>query len=320
MPKISVVVPAYNAMTYLPETLENVLQQTWQDFEVIVVNDGSSDETPQWVAQLTDPRVKLISQENQGLSGARNTGITHAQGEYVAFLDADDLWEPSKLQKQLQVVEKNPNIGLVYTWVVLIDSQGRKTGRTFQDQAQGQVWTTLIQENIVRCGSVALVRRECFETCGLFDKNLRSFVEDWDMWLRIASKYQFAVVPEGLVYYRQHANSASRNWESMEISYKIVIEKAFASAPPELQYMKNQSYARSNLSLAWKPLQSAIKDHHTAIKFRKIAIGYYPQLLWTKEYWRLSLAIFLIRSLGTKNYQKFLQFFYNLRRFIKFSR
>lgn len=317
MPKISVVIPAYNAMTYLPETLENLLQQTWQDFEVIVVNDGSSDDTPQWVAEVRDPRVKLVSQENQGLAGARNTGIAHAQGEYIAFLDADDLWEKTKLEKQLQSLEQNPNVGLVYTWVLLIDAQGKKTGRVFKSEAQGKVWQTLIQENIVGCGSVALVRRECFETCGLFDRNLRSFVEDWDMWLRIASKYKFAVVPEGLVYYRQHANSASRNWSSMEESYKIVIEKAFDSAPPEFQSMKNKSYGRAHLCLAWKPLQAAEKDSQTAAKFREIAITYYPQLIWTKEYWRLSLAIVLMRSLGPETYQNFLQFVYKIRGWMK---
>lgn len=102
MPKVSVVIPAYNAMSYLPETVASVLNQTFEDYEVIVVNDGSKDDIKIWIAQLADTRIKLISQENQGLSGARNTGIAHAQGEYVAFLDADDLWAPTKLEKQVQ--------------------------------------------------------------------------------------------------------------------------------------------------------------------------------------------------------------------------
>jgi glycosyltransferase involved in cell wall biosynthesis len=92
MPKVSIIIPAYNAMTYLPETVDSVLKQTYNDFEVIVVNDSSTDETEQWVSQIADSRVKLISQENQGAAGARNNGIGHAQGEYIEFLDADDLW------------------------------------------------------------------------------------------------------------------------------------------------------------------------------------------------------------------------------------
>lgn len=91
MPKVSVIIPAYNSMQYLPETLESVLKQTFTDFEVLIINDGSSDNTVEWAGKLEDPRVKLISQDNQGLPGARNTGIFHAQADYIAFLDADDL-------------------------------------------------------------------------------------------------------------------------------------------------------------------------------------------------------------------------------------
>nr|WP_256498773.1 glycosyltransferase family A protein [Chroococcidiopsis sp. CCNUC1] len=116
MPKVSVIIPAYNAMKYLPATLGSLLSQTFDDFEAIVVNDGSFDETEKWVSQIEDPRVKLICQQNKGLAGARNTGINQATGEYIAFLDADDLWEPSKLEKQVAVLEENPEVGLVYTW------------------------------------------------------------------------------------------------------------------------------------------------------------------------------------------------------------
>jgi glycosyltransferase involved in cell wall biosynthesis len=122
MPKVSVVIPAYNAMTYLPETVESVLKQTFTNFEVLIINDGSSDHIMQWVTQISDSRVRLISQENQGLPGARNTGIAQAQGEYVAFLDADDWWEPTKLEKQVRCFEERPGVGLVYTWTALIDA------------------------------------------------------------------------------------------------------------------------------------------------------------------------------------------------------
>ncbi len=314
MPKISVVIPAYNAMAYLPKTIESLWRQTWADFEAIIVNDGSTDNTAEWVSTIVDKRVKLVSQENRGLAGARNTGIAHAQGEYIAFLDADDLWEKTKLDKQLACLDSNPRVGLVYTWVALIDAQGKPTGRVFKSNAEGKIWETLITENIVGCGSVAMVRRECFENCGVFDTNLRSFVEDWDMWLRLAPYYEFAVVAEPLVYYRQHPHSASRNWEAMAESYRLVIEKAFAAADEEVQYLKNQSYGTSNLCLAWKPLQSSQKDYETSQRFRQLALNYDPTLRWSKEYWRLSLAIFLMRSLGPEQYQKFLEWVYILRR------
>lgn len=314
MPKVSVVIPAYNAMNYLPETLENALSQTYDDFEVIVVNDGSSDETEQWVSQIKDSRVKLISQKNQGLAGARNTGIAHAKGEYIAFLDADDLWEPTKLEKQLRVLEENPEVGLVYTWVAYIDDKGESTGRVFKHQIEGDVWQKLTEHNIVESGSVAMVRRDCFENCGVFDRNLGSYVEDWDMWLRLATRYHFKVVQEPLVYYRQVATSASRNWEAMEQSFQLVIEKAFKSAPQELQYLKQQSYGFTKLCLAWKALQSIQKDYKKAIDFRKQALAYYPQLRFSKEYFRLSLAIAIMRWFGADGYKRFLALAYDLRR------
>ena len=313
MPKASVVIPAYNSLKYLPATMESVLRQTFNDFEVILVNDGSSDDTEHWVSQITDPRVKLITQENQGLSGARNTGIAHASGEYIAFLDADDLWEPTKLEKQVLCLEENSEIGLVYTWVALIDENGNSTGRVFKNYAENDVWHKLIEHNIVESGSVAMVRRQCFDTCGVFDRNLRSFVEDWDMWLRIASRYPFKVMKEPLVYYRQHSTSASKNWEAMARSFEIVIEKAFSAAPPELQYLKNRSYGFANLCLAWKPLQSRAQDWKIAASFRAKALSHYPWICFSQEFVRLSIAIILMRLFGTDGYQRFLSYAYTLR-------
>src|SRR4028119_528470 len=138
MPKVSVIVPAYNAMAYLPETLQSVLTQTFNSFEVLIINDGSSDEIVEWASEVKDSRVKLISQENQGLSGARNTGIWSSQGEYLAFLDADDIWEPTKLEKQVQCLEEDNNIGMVSSGISTIDPNGNliKIGRAVQQECR----------------------------------------------------------------------------------------------------------------------------------------------------------------------------------------
>ncbi|MGB3760140.1 MAG: glycosyltransferase family 2 protein [Rivularia sp. (in: cyanobacteria)] len=314
MPKISVIIPAYNAMNYLPDTLDNILKQTYNDFEIIIVNDGSSDSIEQWFSQIQDRRIKLISQENQGAGLARNTGIINAKGEYLAFLDADDIWESTKLEKQVRILEENPEVGLVYTWVEYISETGQSTGRIVKHQAEGNLWEKLIKCNLVECGSVAMVRRSCFDDVGLFDRNLSSFVEDWDMWLRIASRFPFKVANEVLVYYRQHPNGGSKNWQSMEENYNIVIEKAFSSVPSELEHLKNKSYTSAYLCLAWKPLQSSIQDYKKAIYFRSLAIKYYPQICLSKEFCRLSLAIEIQRWFGNEGYQKFLKLFFLLRR------
>jgi glycosyltransferase involved in cell wall biosynthesis len=321
MPKISVIIPAYNAMIYLPETMATVLEQTYTDFEVIVVNDGSTDEIEEWITKLNDRRIKFISQTNLGLAGARNTGIKESQGEYLAFLDADDLWESTKLAKQVQVLDSHPEVGLVYTWVAHIDEERNSTGRlgVINSQHEGNVWHELTKGNLVECGSVAMVRRDCFEKCGVFDGNLGSFVEDWDMWLRIARIYPFKVVKEPLVYYRQVASSASRNWEKMAKSYQLVVEKAFSTAAWEDLPLRNRTYGTANLVLGWKALQSQAQNYQQASYFRSQAFKHDPWLLFSKEYFRLSVAIAIMQWFGTDGYQQFLSFLYGLRRNLNFN-
>jgi len=312
MPNVSVVIPAYNAMNYLPETVESVLRQSFTDFEVLIIDDGSSDHIVQWASQIADHRVRLISQENQGVSAARNTGITQAHGEYIAFLDADDLWELTKLEKQVRCLDNNPTVGLVHTWMLLVDEQGKSTGRVMKSNGEGDIWKQLVERNIIACPSV-IVRRCCFEAVGIFDINLRSN-EDWDMWLRIASRYPFAVIKEPLAYYRQLPGSLSKNCQVMEQAFHRVIEKAFHSAPSELLYLKNRSYGYANLCLAWKALQSHERDYKLALHFQQQAISHYPQLRFSWEYIRLSLAIATLQWFGQKQYAKVLTLTYALRR------
>lgn len=312
MPNVSVIIPAYNAMTYLPETVESVLRQTFTDFEVLIIDDGSSDHIVEWVSQLVDPRVKLISQENQGACAARNTGIAQAQGEYIALLDADDLWEPTILEKQVRCLEDDPAVGLVHTWMAIIDQQGRPTGRVITSNAEGEVWKQLVEKNPVPCSSV-MVRRCCFDTVGVFDQSLLN-IDDWDMWIRIAACYRFAVIKEPLMRYRQHHNNMTKNWQVVEQACRLIIEKAFHSAPPELLYLKSRSYGHANIFLAWKALQSSNRDYKRAIHFRASAIAHFPKLRYSQEYIRLSLAIAALQWFGPDGYSRMLVVIYALRR------
>ena len=299
MPKVSVIIPAYNAMAFLPETLESVMKQTFTDFEVLIVNDGSSDHIVEWANQVTDPRVKLISQENQRVSAARNTGIAHAQGEYIAFLDADDLWEPTKLEKQVHCLDDKPEVGLVYTWTLLVDEQNNPTGRIFASHLEGKVWDKIIQNDVMSSGSCAMVRRCCFETVGVFDRNL-AYAPDRDMWVRIAYRYPFAVVKEPLLRYRQLPNSFSRNRQAMIQDLRQVIEKTFQSVPLDLLYLRNRCYATIILDLGWLAVDEG--DYKKAIHFRKQAFLHHPQVCFTEKFVRLSLAIFMIRWFGPNGY------------------
>lgn len=316
MPKVSIIIPAYNALDYLPMTLASVLHQTFEDFEVIIINDGSSDAIEDWFAKTVhDPRVTLVSQVNNGPSAARNAGIQHAKGDYIAFLDADDLWEPDKLSKQVQILDEDPDAGLVYTWVSYIDPEGNPTGRIRKNVQEGKVWASLIQHNIVECGSVALVRQECFERVGVFNESLH-IIEDIDMWLRIAEHYSFRCIPEPLVYYRQHTGSLSRNWQVMEDGYLKILERAFASTTPELLAIKARSYAQAYICLSWKPIQSKYRDYKESEKLLRKAIDYDPTVKRLGEYWRLTVSIKTIQYMGTKGYETLLAAAYRGRRWL----
>jgi glycosyltransferase involved in cell wall biosynthesis len=315
MPKVSVIIPAYNAMAYLPDTLESVLQQTFRDFEILIINDGSTDNIQMWATQnITDLRVRVIAQSNQGLSAARNTGIANAEGEYIAFVDADDLWNSTKLEKQVQCLDERPTVGLSYNWIAVIDAEGKPTGRVMGGNIEGHVLPEILQRNIIDCPSV-LVRRQCFEEVGRFDRNLRS-VEDWDMWIRIAARYSFAVTKEPLTYYRQHSGNMSKNWRVMEQAFHQVIDKAFRIAPVELQHLRANSLGYANLCLAWKALQSQDQDVPLARKFQQQAIAHYPTLRYSRNNLRLTLAIASLWWLGPSYYNKFLSVAHALRKLI----
>jgi glycosyltransferase involved in cell wall biosynthesis len=312
-PRVTVIIPAYNAIRYIAETMETVITQTYQDFEVLIVNDGSTDDTPNWVSQFCqqEAKVRMISQVNKGLPGARNTGIKESRGEYIAILDADDLWEPTKLQKQVDSLDSHPEAGLCYTWTALADSEGKATGRVVTSHAEGKVWQQLTEINFVCCGSTPMIRRHCFETVGFFAEDLL-FSEDWDMWLRIAAKYPFVVVKEPLIRYRQHSNNMTKNCQKMLETSRVLIERNFASAPTELLHLKNRSYGCIYLFLAWKATEN--RDYQQAIEFRDQAIAHRPQLLFSAKCIRLNIAILIQRWLGANFYVQVQEFIFSIRR------
>ena len=313
MPKVSVVIPAYNAMKYLPATVEIVLQQSFTDIEILIINDGSSDNIIAWTAQITDPRVQVISQQNQGLSGARNTGIHHASGEYIAFIDADDLWLPTKLEKQVKCLDNSPQAGLVYTWTAWTDETGKPTGVIVASHVEGYVWEQMVVNDKISNGSSAMVRRICFDKVGLFDTELTSS-EDRDMWIRLAAHYHFAVVKEPLTLYRRHSQSMSKNRPKMLKNIRRVFEKTFATVPTELLYLRNRSYGWINLYTAWTCMDE--KNYQEAIKYRRQALLHYPQIFFTAYFLRLSVAIVIMQLLGSQGYDNLRSLIRNLRRLV----
>lgn len=235
-PLVSVIIPAYNAEAFINQTLISVLSQTYKNIEVLVVDDGSLDKTAEILEHFAekDSRVIILKQPNAGVAAARNLAIEKSKGEYIAPIDADDIWYPQKIEKQVQCILKtDPTVGLIYAWSTFIDAKDNIVGEycPFHYQTmrsvEGYVYPVMVQLNLIGNGSVPLIRRSCFEKIGFYDSNLRAQnaqgCEDWDIYLRIAEFYQFRVVPEFLIGYRQVVGSMSKCYEAMAKSYDLVM-------------------------------------------------------------------------------------------------
>ena len=202
MPNVSVIIPAYNQGHYLGQAIRSVLDQTYPHFEVIVVDDGSTDSTREVVHSFTDARIRYVYQENRGLSAARNTGIRSASSPYVSFLDSDDLFLPDKLQLLVAESESEPGCGLIAGQAIPIDEQGNTIGKAFVEGLPADS-ADLLLGNPLHVGSV-LVSRLWQDRVGFFDEDLRSY-EDWDLWLRLArAGCRMSWVAQPVSLYRFH--------------------------------------------------------------------------------------------------------------------
>jgi glycosyltransferase involved in cell wall biosynthesis len=230
---VSVIVPAFNAAAHLRQTLSSVLAQTYREFEVIVVDDGSSDSTAKIVEEFVarDPRFRLIRQGNAGVGAARNTAIKRARGKYIAPLDADDLWFPKKLETQVACMKQSGiDTGLVYCSSSLIDEQGKLLHVGDTNTLEGRLRHAMVLKNLLGNASVPLFRTFALEKVGLYltraEEQGGQGCEDWDLALRVAENFDIRVVPEHLVEYRQCASAMSVNVGSMDASFAMVMRRA----------------------------------------------------------------------------------------------
>jgi glycosyltransferase involved in cell wall biosynthesis len=227
---VSVIIPTYNYGHFVTEAVDSALAQGYQHREIIVVDDGSTDNTRQILDPYRD-RIQYIYQPNQGLSAARNTGIRAAHGEYIALLDSDDVWHPRKLELQVSYLREHPEIGLLATNQV---SDRRDCWPAVDDDVCSRVPILYALDEVVGRAhfgpSSVLIRRSCLDAVGLFDPSLRC-VEDRDMWIRLGSRFGLAKLPVVLLWYRLHAASLSNKAAAMEQHELRVLEIAFAEIP-----------------------------------------------------------------------------------------
>lgn len=232
---VSVVVPAYNAEATLDETLRSVRGQTHQALEIIVVDDGSTDAT-RAVAErhaAADARVQLLHQPNAGVAAARNAGWQHARSPFIAFVDADDLWAPAKIERQLAALHSGGDrVGLVYCWFARIDAASRIVGLHEGPLWQGDVTQPILMSNFIGNGSAALMRRDALVAAGGFDAGLQARgahgCEDYLLYFRVAEAWHFALVPERLVGYRQLPDNMSSDRTRMLRSWMLVHDQMIA--------------------------------------------------------------------------------------------
>jgi glycosyltransferase involved in cell wall biosynthesis len=257
VPKISVVIPAYNCAKTIKQTRDSVLSQTYTDLELIVINDGSTDATLNIVSQIKDSRIKLFSYPNAGGNVSRNRGINHAVGEFISFLDADDIWTPDKLATQLQTLQENPTTKVAYSWTDYIDENGKFVSSGTHISLNGNVYEQLLVKNFLENGSNPLICKDALLAVGGFDESLVAG-QDWDMWLRLAREFNFVAVPKVQILYRISANSLSSNLARQEKACLQVLNKAYSTSPESLQHLKAYSFANLYKYLTWKALQNPL--------------------------------------------------------------
>lgn len=208
MSKVSVIIPTYNRTSFLNRAIQSILNQTYQNFELLVVDDASTDNTEDVVKSFNDNRIQYLRHnENRGLSAARNSGIEVARGKYVSFLDDDDEFLPQKLEKQINKFEPLPSsTGVVYSGFCYVDKNGHEVLKVIPT-FRGNIYAILLKYNI--CAVITpLIRKDCFQKAGLFDESLHS-LQDWDLWIRISKYFEFDFVADVLAKYYVHGKQMS---------------------------------------------------------------------------------------------------------------
>jgi len=253
-PDVSVIVPTHNRAHLVAEAVDSVLAQTFGNLEVIVIDDGSTDNTLEVLQTFSDSRIRVIRQNNLGISGARNTGIRAARGKYIAFLDSDDIWLPELLATEVPVLEERPEIDIVYAKAQAMDAAGNPKPQTLgtTERFPGEYLRSMLY-GFFGCLPTTILRRECFDSVGLFDESLKGRV-DWDMFLRMSQYHRFRFINRVLARYRFHEGRTtgpkSPVFREVTQNHITVLDTFFAQ--PELSEdilsFKNTAYRNAYLA------------------------------------------------------------------------
>lgn len=287
--KISVIVPTYNHARFLPKTLRSILNQSHQDLEIIVIDDGSTDRTRNIVKGF-GPDIKYIRQRNRGVSSARNTGIAVADGDLLAFLDADDIWQTRFLEETSNLLLEAPQFTVAYSWWSYIDAEGLRLPEVGRRSDIGDLLSRLAIGNIFPPSS-AIVRAQAVQNCGGYSSKF-SILADWDLWLRIAKNGgRFGCVQTSLVQYRVHESNMSSDYEREMDEREVVLDSFFNGfdLPSEITSLAPQAYAKIRLNAGLRLF--GLGEIGTASQEIAKASFMWPEILMAEEtYYRLICA------------------------------
>ncbi|WP_414622129.1 glycosyltransferase [Calothrix sp. CCY 0018] len=235
---ISVIIPAYNADKTIQETIESILNQTFTNFELIIINADSTDKTLSIISQIKDERIKVFSYPKANVAVNRNRGFKHATGDYITFLDADDLWTTDKLAAQYTALQSNYQAGITYSWTNCIDENGKFLRKTSHVNWNGDVYSKFLLDDFIGNGSNVMIRKDILIEVGGFDELLTN-AQDTDMWLKLSAITNFICVPQVQILYRIQQQSMSSNVIGLEKSNLEVIQRAFnREKAKSLQHLK----------------------------------------------------------------------------------
>ncbi len=271
---ISIITPTYNREAFLPAAIESVLAQSYKEFELIIVDDGSTDNSRELINAYADkdPRVKYLYQENQRQSVARNYALSIAKGDFICFLDSDNYWPHDKLEKSLKAFEQHPEADIVYGDCITIDEQGNELHRNNMRRYSGSIAALLLKDNFVSMNTT-MTRRKCFNEMGGMSGK-RRVADDYDLWLKFSARYRFQYIPEFLAYYRVMENQISSNKKlRFETNEKIILDFLAAFPDAVSEYEKK---AGLTAFYTRKARHYAASDKKEAYKAIRIALGINP--------------------------------------------
>jgi glycosyltransferase involved in cell wall biosynthesis len=249
-PLVSVIIPSYNSAPYIARAIESALNQSYRPIEIIVVDDASSDGTARTAGRFASQVRCIVHEANRGPAAARNTAASYASGEFLALLDADDWWFPEKLAIQMPLFAANPNLAVVHTDALILDTANqelRPNPRPGSDFV-GRPYDRLFFSNNVKTSSVVLRRRFAAHV-GMFDESLVDGYEDYELWIRLSRRYEFAFIPRPLVVYRLHSSNVSRNPLRMLRAHLAMLQKAIAADTAWPQGLARSTLQEKLLSL-----------------------------------------------------------------------